>query len=138
MELILARLKNLDLAVVAPRRACLENMEGPASSVACVLLVFGMDRTNVIDGGNKWPRRFGKIPRVPEPVPSEADLRALRLRYNAAYSAYQSCLMALNEAAMSGQPPSKQLLENEAKALRELTEARGDLLAAMATANRSS
>jgi hypothetical protein len=97
-----------------------------------------MDQTNVIDGGNKWPKRFGKIPGMPEPVPSEADLRALRLRYNAAYSAYQSCLIALNEAAMSGQPPSQHLLQNEAKALRELTGARDDLLAAMARANRSS
>ena len=39
---------------------------------------------------------------------------------------------ALNEAAMSGEPPSKKLLESEAKSLRELNEARGKLLAAMA------
>ena len=74
------------------------------------------------------------MPSMSRPAPSEVDLRELRLRYNAAYSAYQSCLIALNEAAMSGQPPSKVLLENEANALRELTEARGNLLAAMAQA----
>ena len=54
------------------------------------------------------------------------------MRYNAAYTAYQSCVLALNDAAMSGKPPSKTLLENEARSLRELTEARGKLLAAMA------
>jgi hypothetical protein len=92
---------------------------------------------NVIDGSNKWPKRFGRIPPdMLNPAPSEADLRELRMRYNAAYSAYQSCLLALNEAAMSGESPSTELLENEAKALRELTEARGALLAAMAQATR--
>ena len=91
-----------------------------------------MDHTNVLDGRNKWPKRFGKIPGMAEAAPSEADLRALRLRYNAAYSAYQSCVIAINEAAMSGQPASKQLLDNVAQALRDLNEARGALLAAMA------
>ena len=91
-----------------------------------------MDHTNILDGRNKWPKRFGTMPGMTRPAPSEADLRELRLRYNGAYSAYQSCLIALNEAAMSGQPPSKALLENEATALRELTEARGNLIAAMA------
>ena len=93
-----------------------------------------MDQTNILDGRNKWPKRFGTMPGMPLPAPSEADLRELRLRYNAAYSAYQSCLIALNEVAMSGQAPSKALLENEAKALRELTDARGNLIAAMAQA----
>ncbi len=37
---------------------------------------------------------------------SEKDLRELRLRYNAAYAAYQSCVLALSEAAMSGKKPS--------------------------------
>jgi hypothetical protein len=91
-----------------------------------------MDRTNILDGSNKWPKRFGTMRGMPLPAPSEADLRELRLRYNAAYSAYQSCLIALNEAAMSGQAASKALLENEGAALRELTEARGNLIAAMA------
>jgi hypothetical protein len=91
-----------------------------------------MDRTNVLDGRNKWAKRFGTMQGMPLPAPSETDLRELRLRYNAAYSAYQSCLIALNEVAMSGQAASKALLENEANALRELTEARGNLIAAMA------
>jgi hypothetical protein len=73
---------------------------------------------------------------MPIPAPSEADLRQLRLRYNAAYSAYQNCVIALNEAAMSGQAASQELLHNEAAALRDLTEARAALLAAMASATR--
>jgi hypothetical protein len=85
--------------------------------------------TNVLDGRNKWPKRFGTMAGMTEPASKEADLRELRLRYNAAYAAYQSCVMALNEAAMSRQEPSAALLENEAKALRDLTEARGQLMA---------
>ncbi len=72
------------------------------------------------------------------PPVTDERLRELRLRYNTAYTAYQSCVLALNETAMSGKAPSKTLLENEAKALRELTEARGNLLAAMADANEPS
>jgi hypothetical protein len=90
-----------------------------------------MNQSNSLDGRNKWPTRFGKIHPMPEAAPSEADIRELRLRYNAAYSAYQSCLIALNEVAATGQAPSKDLLENEAKALRELNDARGALLAAI-------
>ena len=63
----------------------------------------------------------------------EAALRGLRLKYNAAYSAYQSCVRALSEVSMAGEAPSAELLENEAKALRELTGARANLLAAMNT-----
>ena len=48
------------------------------------------------------------------PPVTDARLRELRLRYNAAYTAYQSSVLALNEAAMSGKPPSKTLLDNEA------------------------
>jgi hypothetical protein len=65
------------------------------------------------------------------PKATEAALQTLRMRYKAAYTAYQSCVRALTEASMSGALLSKELLENEAKALRELTEARGNLLAAM-------
>jgi hypothetical protein len=92
----------------------------------------GMEHTNVLDGSNKWPTRFGRMRRMPLPAETEATLRDLRMRYNAAYSAYQSCLIALNEAAMSGQPPSKDLLEKEADALAELNEARAKLIAAIA------
>lgn len=63
---------------------------------------------------------------------SEAALRDLRQRYNAAYTAYQSCVRALTEASASGVAPSAELLAKEAKALRQLTEARAALLEAMA------
>ena len=39
--------------------------------------------------------------------------------------------MALNEVVMSGTKPTPGLLENEAAALRELTDARGKLLSAL-------
>jgi hypothetical protein len=68
------------------------------------------------------------------PSISDAEMRAARLRYNAAYSAYQSCVIALNEAVIAGQKASDELLRNEAAALRELTEARGKLLDALAKA----
>jgi hypothetical protein len=73
------------------------------------------------------------MPRMPLPILSEADMRTLRMRYNAAYAGYQSCVLSLNEAAMAGQSPSQELFNSEAAALCELTEARGQLLAAMAT-----
>jgi|SRR5688572_10198816 hypothetical protein len=91
-----------------------------------------MDHTNILDGSNKWPKRWRTMPGMAQAVPTEADLRTLRLRYNAAYSAYQACLIAINEAAMSGQTASADLLKNEAAALRELNDARGNLIAAMA------
>ena len=62
---------------------------------------------------------------------TEAALRDLRLVYNAAYTAYQACVHALNEATISGTPPSTELFKNEATALRNLTEARAKLLAAL-------
>jgi hypothetical protein len=62
---------------------------------------------------------------------SNGTLRELRLRYNAAYAAYQSCVKALNEAVLSGKRPTAELLENEAKSLRELTESRANLLSAL-------
>ena len=65
------------------------------------------------------------------PPPANPDLSTLRTRYNAAYSAYRSCVEALSGASTTGRPPSQDLLDAEAKALRELTEARGNLLAAM-------
>ena len=56
----------------------------------------------------------------------EAAFLALRLRYNSAYTAHQSCLRALAEVS-----PPGDLVANEAKALNALTEARRNLLAAM-------
>jgi hypothetical protein len=91
-----------------------------------------MERTNILDGGNRWAKRWRTMPGMPQPAPSEADLRTLRLRYNAAYSAYQACVIAMNEAAMSSQTASPELLKQEAEALRELNDARGNLIAAMA------
>jgi hypothetical protein len=91
-----------------------------------------MGHTNILDGRKKWPTRLGTMPDTPLPAVSEARVRTLRMRYNAAYAAYQSCLMAINEASMTGQAASPELLSSEAAALSELTEARGRLLGAMA------
>ena len=55
---------------------------------------------------------------------TDVALRQLRQIYNTAYSAYQSCVLALNEAATLGKPASPELLVNEAAALRVLTDAR--------------
>jgi hypothetical protein len=63
------------------------------------------------------------------PPISEVQLREIRHRYNAAYTGYQSCVIALNQAAAGN--VSETLLENEEKALRELTDARANLLAAI-------
>jgi len=63
---------------------------------------------------------------------SEAYARELRLRYKAAFSAYQNCVVALAETALSGRTPSSELLMREAQALRELTEARSRMLDALA------
>ena len=57
-------------------------------------------------------------------------LRTLRLKYKAAYEAYQCC--ARSHAGVNGDKPSADLLEKETAALRHLTEARAKLLAAMA------
>ena len=67
---------------------------------------------------------------------TEATLRDLRHRYNAAYTAYHGCVQALTEVTMSGKRPSPDLLANEANALHELTESRGRLLAALAEAQK--
>ena len=66
------------------------------------------------------------------PRAAEAVLQELRMRYQAAHAAYQGCVRALTEAAMSGTTPSATLLEQESKALGVLTQTRANLLAAMA------
>jgi hypothetical protein len=66
-----------------------------------------------------------------QPSVDPDQLPVLRMKYNAAYTAYRSCVDALSKISMTGQPPSQDLLDNEARALRELTDARGNLLAAM-------
>ena len=58
----------------------------------------------------------------------EAAFLALRLRYNSAYTAHQSCLRALAEVSMV---PHQELVANEASALNGLTVARRNLLAAL-------
>jgi hypothetical protein len=55
---------------------------------------------------------------------TEAELVDLRLRYEAAYDAYQGCLQALEESERRRERPSPQLLALEPCALNELNEAR--------------
>ena len=55
---------------------------------------------------------------------SEAELRALRLKYEAAYDAYRSCVEALADLEGKGARPTPDLLTAEAEALRELNGAR--------------
>ncbi len=62
---------------------------------------------------------------------NQATLRKLRSRYNAAFPAYQRCARALSEATLSGNAPSEQLVVEEDEALRELTQARRNLVAAV-------
>ena len=65
------------------------------------------------------------------PPIAEAALQELRMRYHAAYTAYQACVRAVTEATMSGAVPSATLLEQEANALGALTKTRARLLEAM-------
>lgn len=67
------------------------------------------------------------MPRV-----TEAKLFELRMKYQAAYAAHQSCLRALTEATFGGGVVSAGLVEQEAAALRKLTQIRAELLAALA------
>ena len=66
------------------------------------------------------------------PPVAQAVLQELRMRYQAACTAYQACVRAVPEATMSGSTPSSLLFEQEAKALGALTKTRASLLAAMA------
>jgi hypothetical protein len=67
---------------------------------------------------------------------SETTLRELRQSYNAAFTAYQSCLKDVNEATMRSGGASLDLSAKVAEALHELTEARSKLLAALAEAEK--
>ena len=62
---------------------------------------------------------------------TDQQLRTLKHKYKIAYEAYQSCVKALTEAARGGDKPSAKLLSKEAEALRALTDARAQLLAAI-------
>jgi hypothetical protein len=62
---------------------------------------------------------------------TDDHLRTLRQRYNAAYTAHQSCVRAMSEAAVTGESPCETLLANEARALQGLGLERAKLLAAI-------
>ena len=63
------------------------------------------------------------------PPITDDELRDLRQKYHCAYTAHQSCMRARSDEAMSGKPPSQELIRREAAALRELIEARARQLA---------
>ena len=58
------------------------------------------------------------------PPISDAELVDLRLRYEAAYDAYQASVFALQQACRPGDEPAPQLLTRHAETLRRLNEAR--------------
>jgi hypothetical protein len=62
---------------------------------------------------------------------TQSQMQSLRLTYDAAYTAYRSCVEALSKGSMAAETPSPDLLLKEATALRELTQARANLLVAM-------
>jgi uncharacterized protein involved in exopolysaccharide biosynthesis len=63
---------------------------------------------------------------------TEPVLRELRLRYQAAYSAHQSCAQALSDTSMKSATLRAELAGYEAKAKQALGDARQSLLAALA------
>jgi hypothetical protein len=62
---------------------------------------------------------------------TDATLETLRMKYKLAHEVYQGCVGALMDADKDGRKPSPELLAEEAKAMRELTEARAALITAM-------
>ena len=58
----------------------------------------------------------------------------LQTQYAMAYLTYWDCMKTLSRATSRFDRPSRELLDNEAKAHRELTEARARYLAALAEA----
>jgi hypothetical protein len=66
------------------------------------------------------------------PQPRPAALRALRMKYNSANSAYQDCVRVRTEVTMSGGAVSLDQMERELAALRTLNGIRAELLAALA------
>ena len=65
------------------------------------------------------------------PTSQHATLRALRMKYNAANSAYHDCVRVRTEATMSGGAASLDQMESEVTALRTLNRIRDELMAAM-------
>jgi hypothetical protein len=55
---------------------------------------------------------------------TDEQLRELRERYRVAYTAYMSCVDALTVLVSKREKAPAELMEKEAKALRELNEAR--------------
>ena len=95
-----------------------------ACSQVCVL--FDQKRLQAW-GGNS---RIGTQEYV---VPTE-KLRALRMKYKAAYAAHQAWAMRIAEVAMAGERPSDTLQDDERKAAGELAKAREELRVAIAEA----
>jgi hypothetical protein len=62
---------------------------------------------------------------------TDVELVDLRLRYDAAYDAYQSRAQAVVDLGRRGEQPSPQLLASEAKALETLVQARERYRAAL-------
>jgi hypothetical protein len=65
-------------------------------------------------------RAIEQTGRVIQMPVTDAQLVDLRLKYEAAFSAYQSCVLALEVVWRAGEIPQAQLLERHAAALREL------------------
>ena len=61
----------------------------------------------------------------------QTQLQALRLKYNAVYTAYRGCVEALGKVSIEGETSVGGPASEGSSALRELTEARANLLAAM-------
>jgi hypothetical protein len=59
------------------------------------------------------------------------ELRALRLRYKAAYTVYMNCVRELSDASQKGECPPDAVLAGEEKALTDLTASRRELLEAL-------
>ena len=65
------------------------------------------------------------------PWTNNAQIDALRRKYNAAFDAHRECHRSLAQAKMRGEEPSPRLIDDEKRTLRALTEIRAELLAAM-------
>ena len=68
------------------------------------------------------------------PWSHDRSIQSRRLTYNAAVTAHADCSRALTQARMSGQTPSPELVDAEARARIRLDDLRTQLLAAMAYA----
>jgi hypothetical protein len=69
---------------------------------------------------------------VAMPWSRDANVQALRLKYNAAFAAHQTCARGLTEAGLGGTTPPVAAVNSEAQARVGLVLARKALFAAMA------